>query len=380
MKIAAVFFCIIIVPVYSASFFDEFRGAMSSIEDSFGKLVSDVVTDVSETIGCTILAVKEVLSLNPVFHESSDYDKRCRGSTDQSMVPEVENSYTSQTGTSNDNKQYLSDGLSRQIKESITQAKETGLNLINKYDSHKEIKAIGETLKKENNNLIELSNIFRREFDRMPSDIRKKFGNMKSSPEKPTFDSIWHDVKILHNIDHNKKDSQKTKEIRRVLDEALGILNIDNVDSNASNDEKIKTIIRDLENQSSSTLSDVETQFVQWEKEEHKENNNIKDVSTQDAKREKHKISLAFKDFSLKMTDDENGEQTAEKSSKDSIDINDFLHSFGKDSVSTKEEAEDATAFIENNKRTNMILQDYFAKNKDAGVGLFDNPELFNFD
>ncbi|XP_059046075.1 uncharacterized protein LOC131841767 [Achroia grisella] len=375
----AVMFCTLIVPIYPASFFDEFRGAVSSVEDSFGKLVSDVVTDVSETIGCTILAVKQVLSLNPVFHETSDYDKRCRGSTDQSTVTEVNTSFSPQIKIGNVNERYLSDGLSQQIKESIVQANETGFNLIERHDAHKKIETMEGILQNEKNRLLEISNLFKRGFDHMPHEIRIKFHNKHSTSDEPTIESIWRDLKILREIEHNNKNSQEAKEVRHVLDEALDILNLNKPDVNTSDDDKIKNIVSDLESESNRTLNNVENQFQQWKKDEHIENVDIEDVTKNE---EENNVPHVFKDFDYKLTHDKNKQELEEssESSKDKIDINDFFKLFGQDSKSKKEAAEDATRFVESTKHTDTVLNEYFKKNKDVGVSVFDNPELFNFD
>ncbi|KAM3967202.1 uncharacterized protein ACR2FA_011543 [Aphomia sociella] len=360
---------------------------MSSVEDSFGKLVNDVVTDVSETIGCTILAVKQVLSLNGDFNESSDYNKRCRGATDQSTVREVDGSYSPQFAVSHKKASQLSDGLSQEIKESMMKANETGFNLINKHDAHHEIETVESMLKNEKNQLSEISSLFRRGFEHLPKNLRLKFGYMeKSVMEKPTIENIWHDIKILREIEHDNKDSPEAKEVHQVLDEALDILNINGTQTDISDDDKIKTIVKGLERESRSTLENIENQFDLWEKEEIKDSEDIKNIIPNNS--EENNNTLSFKDFALNMLKDKresttkNGEEQSTvtpTASNEMIKLDDFLQFIPKDIQSRKAAAKEATKFVEENKHTDIVLHDYFTKSEDVGVSLFDNLDLFNF-
>ncbi|XP_053604029.1 uncharacterized protein LOC128671528 [Plodia interpunctella] len=321
MKVVVIIF-IVCAAQTSASFFEEFRGAMHNVQHSFGRLLSDVYSDVSQTIGCTLLAVKQVLALDHSFHESSDYNHRCRG---------------------------LSPAVTPQVPK--TNKENLPYRYIDTINANDELGDIENKFKTETDRLLAISTLLKHEVDNIPNDIKIQF-QFNSEPREPV-DSIWQNLKILHDVEHSNKNYARASEIHQVLDKALNIMNIKTTEVNESDDDKIKTIVKDLEKNSKSELSEANDQFKEWKKDELKEK-----VETGNKNRKIVKVLNDSKDALIKADDqfkerkrDELNEGLVKDLKKDTkevlIEAQEHLEEW------KEEEKEVIESFIKNDQQTN---------------------------
>lgn len=238
----------------SASFFDEFRGAVSSVESSFGKLLSDVIYDVKETIDCTLLAVEQVLALG-VFGDSSDYEKRCKDASEPPVQPVIViNSQPAPPPVHDTSHEKIVPVLSvaenRQIDTSLLDVDEVLAEVLKKDDTHSQLEGVKLALKNETARLNEISDLLRKQLEELSNEVKDKFKAIDLQTSEPSVESIWNDIKLLHEIEHKHQNTAEAKKISHILDQILSILDANEEDRTTADDYKVKEIMRKLSKQS----------------------------------------------------------------------------------------------------------------------------------
>ncbi|XP_013190245.1 uncharacterized protein LOC106134689 [Amyelois transitella] len=351
MKLNVIILFFFIAQASSASFFEEFRGAMNSVQDSFGRLISDVYTDVSQTIGCTILAVKQVLAFDKTFNESSDYNRRCGGQT-------------------------------RPVTQELPKLdkKNEAYSYINSINANHELENIETEFKSETDRLMTISSLLKREVENISKDLKL---NIKIEPEpQEPIRSIWHNLKILHDVEHSYKNYAHLSEIQHVLDETLNIMKVNSIDANESDDDKIQTIVKDLGKNSKHVLTEVDDQFAEWKKEEKNENMRKHESLSNDKNKNASNINVS-EIIKENKTDSSTVSPISSTTTTPLPEFEAFenyvLSQLGpKDSEDKKAALEEATKLIKDSKYRNKVF-DSLAKAESTSTDLFDHPELFNF-
>ncbi|KAI8424352.1 hypothetical protein MSG28_002891 [Choristoneura fumiferana] len=253
MKVIVVIISILTLQA-SASFFDEFRGAVSSVESSFGKLLSDVIYDVKETIDCTLLAVEQVLALG-IFGDSSDYENRCRDTSEPPVQPVIViNSQPAPPPVQDTSHEKIVPVLSiaenRQVDTSILDVDEVLAEVLKKDDTHSQLEGVKLALKNETARLNEISDLLRKQLEELSNEVKDKFKAIDLQTSEPSVESIWNDIKLLHEIEHKHQNTAEAKKISHILDQILSILDANEEDRTTADDYKIKEIMRKLSKQS----------------------------------------------------------------------------------------------------------------------------------
>uniref|UniRef100_A0A2A4JC81 Uncharacterized protein n=1 Tax=Heliothis virescens TaxID=7102 RepID=A0A2A4JC81_HELVI len=260
----------------SASFFDVFHGAVLSVQNSFGKLLSDVVTDVKDTVDCTILAVEHVLSLS----EDATiryYDKCGQGTNQTNMhndpkqnesLPKVEVSIKFP-----DSEEYLQKIIPAEIDARINQ---TLSKVLEDYRPHNNIISIENVLAKESEQLADVSDLVKKEMKKLTSEVTTDLEHIKQRDSGPSIDTILDEIKVLEKREQNARNASEAVEIHQVIDEVLDKL--DEIEATEANEnDKLEEILRDLENNSNNSFLGLRQQFEEWKKEESRHLSEIKD-------------------------------------------------------------------------------------------------------
>lgn len=203
----------------SASFFDGFRGALESVENRVGKMISDVVTDVKETIDCTILAVEKVFSFGGIFRRSSEYEQRCKGETEVKIPPTSppELRYDSYTHVSEiQHAPEMSHKISNVIKTEISKdlgatdsnVNQTVNNLFVMSGAHEEIDKAQNTIKGHTNRLTEIHASLNKEVNDLSGTLKvTQLENLHLGP-KSTVDNVLKEIKLLKEGENTLKPAQ----------------------------------------------------------------------------------------------------------------------------------------------------------------------------
>ncbi|XP_063377650.1 FK506-binding protein 5-like [Cydia fagiglandana] len=266
------------------------RGAVSSVESSFGKLLNDVIYDVRETIDCTLMAVEQVLALG-VFRDPSDYDTRCRGTeaVEQPPPPPVVVATdppppvvvatdppppvvvaTDPPPPSAPEIRLLEIPLTemenRQIDSSILNVDQILCDILKKEDTHAQLETVKLALINETERLTEISELLKKQLEELSAEVKEKFKAIELQTSEPSVESIWNDIKLLHEIEHKHRNTDEAKKISRVLDQILSILDANEEDRSAADDNKIHEIMRKLSKQTRGGDSDIWTDLKNYPK------------------------------------------------------------------------------------------------------------------
>lgn len=250
----------------SASFFDVFNGAVLSVQNSFGKMLNDVVTDVKETFDCTILAVEHVLSFSN--DATRRYHEKCGSVTNQTnSVSEIRKDIATEprlelTFNLPNNSEYLQkipDAIDAKINETLSEV------LVN-YKSH-DNEIIENVVAKESEQLAGVSISVTKEFHKLSHEVTtnlKEFDRHRDSP----VDTILKEIKVLEKRDENTKISEAS-EFHQVIDQVLGKLH--SIEATEVNENtKLRLILEDLESNCNNSFVDLRKQLKAWKKEESK--------------------------------------------------------------------------------------------------------------
>ncbi|XP_072940031.1 uncharacterized protein [Epargyreus clarus] len=362
MKPTAVLFSLFILQVKGLSL-DEFAGAMSSLENSFGKLLNDVVSDIRNTVHCTMLAMEQVLAMSGAVSEPSDYNCYCH--TDS-----VDDNYklplrTTEMDNQNDP---TSKDIVHKISSSISNINQTLSNIL-ENDGHERFNHVKRVLNHEANHFTEVSRLLRQELGKISTRLRNELEHIDS--DKPSLESLWKDMKILHDAEANDRNVSEVNEISNVLNEALNVLHLNTSSKVTSDEDKIKTIMEQLEQESNNdnaTYSNIDKEMAQW----NEKRSNLQGYSDESPKTFKDVASKMFrnKDDILKQVEKSQAEDAENKSEKaDSADM-DYVYG-GSSKEEHKKAIDKARSIIEDSTHTEKVLDDFFAKQGQTGVDVF---------
>ncbi|XP_047022321.1 putative leucine-rich repeat-containing protein DDB_G0290503 [Helicoverpa zea] len=259
----------------SASFFDVFQGAVLSVQNSFGKLLSDVVTDVKDTVDCTILAVEHVLSLSE--DATIRYYDKCGQGTNQTTpndpkksesLPKMEVSIKFPPS-----EEYLQKIIPAEIDARINK---TLSKVLEDYKPHNNLLSIENVLAKESEQLADVSDLVKKEMKKLSNEVTADLEHIKQRDSGPSVDTILEEIKVLEKSEQNARNVSEAVEIHQVIDEVLDKL--DAIEATEANEnDKLEEILRDLENNSNNSFLGLRQQFEEWKKEESRHLSEIKD-------------------------------------------------------------------------------------------------------
>lgn len=377
---------------------------MSSVENSFGKLLSDVVTDVRETIGCTILAVKQVLALGGIYNESSDYDERCRGVKGANIQDKNENPIITPFQSKSTEKP-LSERVSEQIEDSISSVHNTMFEVIDSNNAYKSIVKAKANIAHERNRLSEISSLLRHELANISEDVKRELRKIESYSNHPTVDGIWSEIKALHQIELSHENTPEATEIHHILNEIVSILHGDEIPDGRPS-LHFETA---AENETNDAFLEIENQFEEMEQENKDaiifDKDSVEDSGVKiDSVEKSENFPIAFKVVAKKIKEETSRTfRFADGSSQEyehvvptttqkpmstekkveipeaSLDYNSFFQLAPKDSPARVKAAQEAKKLIEKSKKTDAIMNNYFKKADKVGTNVFDDPALLEF-
>ncbi|CAG4919300.1 unnamed protein product [Colias eurytheme] len=316
---------------------------MSSVQHGFGKLLSDVVYDVTDTVHCTISAVEHVLTLNGLIKTKSVYGHRCR----DGPLPPIE----TRDDDPLENFLRTRDALEEQtfgeapnlLHSSIDRVNKTLSHVLDNQVSQRKMDSISKVLKDETAQLTKVSNILRQELNSISKNVNAELNNLEPS--------LWTEREA------ESKNPEPNIEIP--------IQTVLSHEKHEENNEK-KT-----ENEAHDTYNEAKEQF------EH-----IRDQQT------------AFNDFPTNFRDiarnirDKSYEDTKPKqiasgalfSDNDNFDqFSPFFDPRTSGKESHKQTIDQAMSIIKDSQR-NEQLMDKFFKESHGTSDIFDmNPKIFNF-
>ncbi|CAF4815583.1 unnamed protein product [Pieris macdunnoughi] len=200
MRIYVLFYSFLIVQV-SGSFYDELQGAMHSVQHGFGKLLSDVVIDVTDTVHCTISAVEHVLTLNGLMKSKSQYGHKCRSgpllSIERYSDDPLENFL--KTRDAIEGKRF-----GHEIHKSISNVNTTLTRALDHHSGRQKFDSISKVLKHETEQLTKVSNMLRNELHSISRNVNselEKFG----SDITP---SVWSELEKERNLEKQIDNSR----------------------------------------------------------------------------------------------------------------------------------------------------------------------------
>ncbi|KAJ8733273.1 hypothetical protein PYW08_001571 [Mythimna loreyi] len=272
MKVSVIITAILVAQV-SASFFDVFHGAVLTVQNGFGKLLSDVVTDVKETVDCTILAVEHVLSLSP--DATARYYEKCgTNKTDSVSDARQDASLPNVEVTLNlpSNEEFLQKVIPGEIDEKIN---ETLSKAFDNYKSHDDVLSIEKVLAKESEQLAGVSGLVKKELEKLSNKVNTDLKNIdKQRDSQPSVDTILQEIKVLEKRELTTKNITEANEIHQVINQLLGKLNAIEA-TEATENVKLQEILKELENNSNNSFVGLRYQFEQWKEQESRHLNEI---------------------------------------------------------------------------------------------------------
>ncbi|XP_068631479.1 repetitive organellar protein-like [Battus philenor] len=352
------------------SLFGEFESVMSSLKNGLQKLITDVVTDVKDTFDCTVIAVETALSINTFKIPNS----KCNGVANErhdnfKIFPNEDNKKElalSVADTTVGNKQR--DALSGTDKENQP-------NVKFKFIIDKES--------------LQNVNIFlQKESEKMTINFREEFRKMEFN-QKSVLDSILKYLNLLHNVQGNGRNDSELSEVRRILDGTSGILKL-NIDNRDTNEDKFNKIIKML-NANTNQGKDKEENILKIADNKPTCNNSQSNsyASPTTVKTIFNVLDNALDKTSTSKPSNESTPTTYEEKIKEmedsisnakNVDHSDYELFFGdkSDNGGThKETLDEVTKLLEESRRTNSILNNFFATADKSGSNVFDDQELF---
>ncbi|XP_045766096.1 uncharacterized protein LOC123867845 [Maniola jurtina] len=207
-----------------ASFLDDIRGAVSNINQGFGKLLGDVVTDVKDTFYCTISAVEQVLVQNGLLDQRRLYNQRCKG-TEKPKEQDLNFRDGTQTKTVSKirkhsviHHKHSSRRISHESEHSINNVNKTIINVLDKQNMDLKIapnKAF------DANHLAEISKIIKQESENISENVKNEIKKLQFDNNKPPVESILDKIQLLNDLRRNSKNETEASEIGRIFDKVI---------------------------------------------------------------------------------------------------------------------------------------------------------------
>ncbi|CAG9559778.1 unnamed protein product [Danaus chrysippus] len=365
---------------------------MSNVERGFGKLLNDVVIDVKDTLHCTISAVEEVLALNGLLDEKSDYNYRCRG-VSQAYLPNVPDHrnrafFEERLQFNQPNLQppeYTLEHISQELENSINNVNKSINDILGRREGNGNFNSMSELLKDETERLNEVSDLLRRELENISANVRNEIEKQHMNYKKNPRDTIWDDLNVLHDMKEKSKNETEINEINHIIDRVVDELHVTSNQKELSEAEKLEEIRKKLNKYAEGNQNNANNEISVWNTKEMTHN---KDTDKQ---------IVAFKDFAQK-TLEKNDMQRVDNNIEDVLKQETTQHNSDKplfnafmvtDSSSpfydpnsktnSKEIVDDAKKILEESIESENLLNSFFNEQKSSGVDMFSNTGMFNF-
>lgn len=293
------------------SFFVNFRGAISNINQGFGKLLGDVVTDVKDTIYCTVSAVEQVLGLNGFLDKRALYDQKCKGR--ESPKPPSLNLQDSHSRT-----------VSEIRKHSVIHEKH--ISKLITHESERSIKTVNKTiidvsghidLKNETSRLFEISKMLTQASENLSKKLQEEIKQLQmNNNNKAPAESIREVVNFLNNSRLNSKNDTEISNIRQILANVTNEthLKINGQQIFDTNLDELKKGLQNLTNENEKLNSTAENQELLGKKQ-----SNYTSISYKDVKEVGKNESTVEKDENIQLEKSEQPKKYPLSSDEDSL-------------------------------------------------------------
>ncbi|XP_039749945.1 uncharacterized protein LOC120626484 [Pararge aegeria] len=216
MKGVSFFFILLFLEAHG-SFLDDFRSAISNINNGFGKLIGDVVTDVKDTIYCTISAVEQVLVQNGLLDKRTLYNQRCKGIEKPNVQTNFRDGHNRAVSQIRKHSVIHHKHSTRRIShESVKTVNKTiidiGTNILGNQMDMKKVPTTDEA-----DRLSEIRKILQQESENISENVKNEIKKLHLDSKTPV-ESIWEEIQLLNDLRRNSKNETEVKEISRILD------------------------------------------------------------------------------------------------------------------------------------------------------------------
>ncbi|XP_034830071.1 repetitive organellar protein-like [Maniola hyperantus] len=208
-----------------ASFLDDIRGAVSNINQGFGKLIGDVVSDVKDTFYCTVSAVEQVLVRNGLLNQRTQYNQRCKG-TEKPKEQDLNHRDDTRTKTVSKiqkhsviHHKHSSRRISHESEHSIKNVSKSIINALDKHNTDGKIAPDKD--KFDANHLAEISKIIKQESENISENVKNEIKKMQFANNKSPVESILEEFQLLNDVRRNSKNDTEVSEIRRIFDKVI---------------------------------------------------------------------------------------------------------------------------------------------------------------
>ncbi|CAH0729317.1 unnamed protein product, partial [Brenthis ino] len=372
-----------IFQAFAASFYDNLRGAMSNVERGFEKLITDVVTDVADTVHCTLSAVEQVLVLKGVLDKTSAYNYRCKGLphhtvspisfTDRGFRSPLDKFKSHNVPSQRD---LFTRNISMELGRSLANTNKT-INHILKQPIHMD-RHKSKILHDNTRRLVEISDLLKKEVAKLSNNTRIKIENVFYN-RRNSVESLWGKNKTLHDIQYNSNNPSEIKEIRNVLDTVVNKFDLPSDSHKATGNYDMDDIKKQLERFSTTNINhrqidDRLTQEFGVHDPPHR-------GSTVNA------VPKTFKEATSQIINHNNAGR--KKSNSNPVNSEKSVFNFDMTSLDNfspfsnagsnhKESIDNARTLIQESQRTDKALNNLFQTHK-VGADLFSNSNFFNF-
>lgn len=349
---------------------------MSNVERGFEKLITDVVTDVADTLHCTLSAVEQVLVLKGVLDKTSAYNYRCRGLPQHTVSPfsltdrGVRRPLDKFKNHNFPSHRELSTrhNISMELGRSIANTNKT----INNTIGHKSKILHDDTLR-----LVEISDLLKKEVAKLSNNIKIKIEDV-NYVDRNSVESLWGKIKTLHDIQRNSKNPSEIKEVRNVLDTVVNKFDLPSDNHEATGNYDMDDIKNQLERFSTTNIN-------------HRQIDNNRLTQEFGVLDLPHRGSTAnivpktFKEAASQIINDagrkkSNNNPVNSKKSVFNLDMSslDYFTPFSNADSNHKESIDNARTLIQESQRTDEALNNFFQTHK-VEADVFSNSNFFSF-
>lgn len=264
----------------SSTVLDDMHDMLKPLELTVEELVTDVTSDLQESIDCTVMAVDKVLSLGEIFEIHPEYERRCKGVLKAYVViPQDKNKLlTQQTDARNAHRSQI-------IEEMIRGNEDTAKSVI----------------KSEPDRVFVISRMIRRELDNLSAETKKEFNIHDIDLEHISVQQVLREIGALYKVQQSNRSSARANEIRHLFDKILEILRLNNTGGRGySDDAEVNEIFKNLKEQENDSLIDIEKKLLIWHEDDPQENI-VRNENVNKLQREIDNIPKTFRDIANKI-------------------------------------------------------------------------------
>lgn len=360
---------------FAASIYDELRGAVSNVERGFGKLISDVVTDVKETLHCTLSAVEQVLVLKGVLDKTSAYDYRCREIVKQQNAHVHKSPFDRLRNFTIPSHEFSTRHMSAELESSIENTNKS-INDILRRPLRIDKTYPAKILHEETHRLVEISELLKNELEKLSSNVRREVRNSYYDNRSNSVDSIWNEIKTLHDIQRKSNNEVEIKEIRHILDKVVNKLDMIVDHNNSTGGYNIDDIKKKLQGLSNKNI-DNPSHGDQVAQKVILHDSQSKSETTKDVPKPFKKAAQKSMQHNKEKGKISDKKQSHAKKSVFDLDSGD-LAGLSPLKNANSNQKDTIKKIIQDSKQTDKVLNQFF-KNRKAGVDVFSNSDTFTF-